>query len=209
MNSKTIKEETKQEETKQEETQQEEVQQEAAEQNSNEQTEENAEQTQPEQDEAKEQTEEPTEEVDELTKAKEEAAANFDKYLRLLAEFDNFRKRTTQEKIERYSDGVRGAVEKILPVADNFERAIDAFEDKESAMYEGIALIQKQLLDVLKSLGVEEVPGAGEPFDPNVHSAVMHIEDENFEENIVAEVFQKGYKLGDKVIRPAMVKVAN
>ncbi len=181
------------------------MQQEAAEQNSNEQTEENAEQTQPEQDEAKEQTEE----VDELTKAKEEAAANFDKYLRLLAEFDNFRKRTTQEKIERYSDGVRGAVEKILPVADNFERAIDAFEDKESAMYEGIALIQKQLLDVLKGLGVEEVPGAGEPFDPNVHSAVMHIEDENFEENIVAEVFQKGYKLGDKVIRPAMVKVAN
>jgi molecular chaperone GrpE len=144
-----------------------------------------------------------------LEAAKAESKANFDKYLRQLSEFENFRKRSNIEKAAMYSNGVRDTVEKLLPVIDNFERAVDAFEDKESSMYEGVAMIQKQFLEIIAALGVEEIAAEGEPFDPNVHAAVMHIEDEKCDENVVVEVFQKGYKLGDRVIRPAMVKVAN
>jgi molecular chaperone GrpE len=144
-----------------------------------------------------------------LEAAKAESKANFDKYLRQLSEFENFRKRSNSEKAAMYSNGVRDTVEKLLPVIDNFERAVDAFEDKESSMYEGVAMIQKQFLEIIAALGVEEIAAEGEPFDPNVHAAVMHIEDEKCDENVVVEVFQKGYRLGDRVIRPAMVKVAN
>lgn len=138
-----------------------------------------------------------------LEKAEKTAKENFDKYLRQVAEFDNYRKRTTAEKAGMYNNGVRDIVEKLLPVIDNFERAVAATQD------EGVAMIQKQFLEIFASVGVEEIPAQGEPFDPNVHQAVMHIEDESCDESVIVEVFQKGYRLGDKVIRPSMVKVAN
>lgn len=155
-----------------------------------------------------EKTEEETLE-EKLVRAEEQVKEAQDKWLRQLAEFENFRKRTNQEKQGMYNNGVRDTVEKFLPVVDNFERAVAATEDKESSTYKGIEMILKQMLDVMKAAGVEEIPAEGEPFDPNIHSAVMHIEDESCDENVVVEVFQKGYKHGDKVIRPAMVKVAN
>ena len=132
-----------------------------------------------------------------------------DRYKRILAEFENFRKRSNSEKTAMYSNGVRDTVEKLLPVIDNFERAVEAADDKEDPMYKGVEMILKQFMEILENLGVKEIPSKGEPFDPNVHSAVMHIDDESCDENVVVEVFQKGYTLGDKVIRPSMVKVAN
>lgn len=144
-----------------------------------------------------------------LVKAEEQVKEAQDKWLRQLAEFENFRKRTNQEKQGMYNNGVRDTIEKFLPVVDNFERAVAATEDKESSTYKGIEMILKQMLDVMKAIGVEEIPAEGELFDPNVHAAVMHIEDESCDDNVVVDVFQKGYKHGDKVIRPAMVKVAN
>lgn len=155
-----------------------------------------------------EKTEEETLE-DKLVKAEEQVKGAQDKWLRQLAEFENFRKRTNQEKQGMYNNGVRDTIEKFLPVVDNFERAVAATEDKESSTYKGIEMILKQMLDVMAAMGVEEIPAEGEAFDPNVHAAVMHIEDESCDENVVVEVFQKGYRHGDKVIRPAMVKVAN
>lgn len=155
-----------------------------------------------------EKTEEETLE-EKLVKAEEQVKEAQDKWLRQLAEFENFRKRTNQEKQGMYNNGVRDTVEKFLPVIDNFERAVAATEDKESSTYKGIEMILKQMLEVMTALGVEEIPAEGEPFDPNVHSAVMHVEDESCDDNVVVEVFQKGYKHGDKIIRPAMVKVAN
>lgn len=162
-------------------------------------------------DEAAQDTEAPKEESPEqrLERAEQEAKDNFDKYIRKVAEFDNFRRRTNAEKAGMYSNGVRDTVEKLLPVIDNFERAVDMSDDKESSLYKGVEMILKQFLEITASLGVEEIPALGEPFDPNVHSAVMHIEDESCDENVIVEVFQKGYKLGDRVIRPSMVKVAN
>ncbi len=158
-----------------------------------------------------ENTEEPVEETIEqkLEKAEALAKENYDKWLRQLAEFENFRKRTNSEKLGMYNNGVRDTVEKILPVLDNFERAVNMSEDKESSTYKGIEMILKQFMEVLKCMGVEEIPAEGEPFDPNVHAAVMHIDDEGCDENVIVEVFQKGYRHGDKVIRPSMVKVAN
>lgn len=158
--------------------------------------------------EASEKSEEETLE-EKLVKAEEQVKEAQDKWLRQLAEFENFRKRTNQEKQGMYNNGVRDTIEKFLPVVDNFERAVAATEDKESSTYKGIEMILNQMLEVMAAIGVEEIPAEGESFDPNVHAAVMHIEDESCDENVVVEVFQKGYKHGDKVIRPAMVKVAN
>lgn len=134
-----------------------------------------------------------------------------DRLLRNMAEFDNFRKRTLTEKASMYDNGVKDTVEKLLPVIDNFERAVSTAteDDKNSNLYKGVEMILKQFLDILDNIGVEEIAGEGQDFDPNVHNAVMHIDDENFGENQVAEVLQKGYKYNDKVIRPSMVKVAN
>ena len=132
-----------------------------------------------------------------------------DKYQRLMAEFENARKRTAKEATQRYDMGAMGVLEKLLPVIDNFERAVEAADDKEDPMYKGVEMILKQFMEILENLGVKEIPSKGEPFDPNVHSAVMHVDDESCDENVVVEVFQKGYTLGDKVIRPSMVKVAN
>ena len=146
---------------------------------------------------------------DKLAAAEAKAKENFDKYLRQVAEFDNYRRRTTAEKASMYSNGVRDTVEKLLPVIDNFERAVDSASDKDDALYKGVEMILKQLREMLASAGVEEIAAEGEPFDPNCHNAVMHIQDEKCDTNVVVEVFQKGYKMGDKVIRPSMVKVAN
>ena len=180
-----------------------------------EQTEETVEKTEVKEENTTEETVETVEENKESTmeekleEAQKQAKDNLDKYIRQLAEFENFRKRSNSEKTAMYSNGVRDTVEKLLPVIDNFERAVEAADDKEDPMYKGVEMILKQFMEILENLGVKEIPSKGEPFDPNVHSAVMHIDDESCDENVVVEVFQKGYTLGDKVIRPSMVKVAN
>ena len=180
-----------------------------------EQTEETVENTEVKEENTTEETVETVEENKESTmeekleEAQKQAKDNLDKYIRQLAEFENFRKRSNSEKTAMYSNGVRDTVEKLLPVIDTFERAVEAADDKEDPMYKGVEMILKQFMEILENLGVKEIPSKGEPFDPNVHSAVMHIDDESCDENVVVEVFQKGYTLGDKVIRPSMVKVAN
>jgi len=144
-----------------------------------------------------------------LEQSKAQAAENLDKYQRTLAEFDNFRKRTAKEKASMYDNGVSDTIEKLLPVIDNFERAVAAPTDKEDGFYKGIVMILKQMQGVLDVLGIEPIETVGETFDPNLHHAVAHTEDENYGENEIAEEMQKGYKYKDKIIRPSMVKVAN
>ncbi|MFV0363756.1 MAG: nucleotide exchange factor GrpE [Suipraeoptans sp.] len=134
-----------------------------------------------------------------------------DKLTRQMAEFDNFRKRTDKEKSRMYEIGVKDVVEKILPVIDNFERGFDGVEgeEKEKPFVQGMDLIYKQLMTMLEDIGVKPIEAVGQPFDPDFHNAVMHVEDENFGENVVAEEFQKGYLYKDTVVRHSMVKVAN
>lgn len=160
-----------------------------------------------------EQTEEtapdPVAELEDKIKALEEAAAkDKDKYLRLLAEYDNFRKRSIQEKDAASANATAKAALEVISVIDNFERAMDA-ECSDENYKKGVEMIYNQFTDVIKKLGVEEIDALGQEFDPNLHNAVNHVEDENFGENTVCQVYQKGYKLGDKVIRCAMVVVAN
>ena len=131
-----------------------------------------------------------------------------DKYMRTLAEYDNYRKRTVKEKESIYPEAKATVAEKFLAVADNLDRALGAAVEKDS-FYEGVEMVKKQLDEVFKALGVEEIRSVGESFDPAFHNAVMHIEDENAGENIIVEEFQKGYRIGDRVIRHSMVKVAN
>ena len=131
-----------------------------------------------------------------------------EKYMRTLAEYDNYRKRTIKEKESIYPEAKAVVVEKFLPVMDNFQRALDSAEEKD-AFYEGVAMVKKQMDEVLASLGVEEISAVGEEFNPELHNAVMHIDDEEKGENMIVEEFQKGYKIGDRVIRHSMVKVAN
>ncbi|MBS5794090.1 MAG: nucleotide exchange factor GrpE [Clostridiales bacterium] len=146
-----------------------------------------------------------------LEKAESSSKDYLDKLQRSMAEFDNFRKRTNVEKASMYENGARDTIEKLLPILDNFERAILSTpeEDKNSAMFKGIDMIFNQMVETFKNMGVEEVAGVGENFDPNIHNAVLHVDDDSFGENVVAEVMQKGYKYKDKIIRPSMVKVAN
>ncbi len=134
-----------------------------------------------------------------------------DKLTRQMAEFDNFRKRTEKEKSQMYEIGAKDIIEKILPVVDNFERGLDAVkeEDKEDPFVQGMEKVYKHLLTTLEGIEVKPIAAVGQPFDPNFHNAVMHVEDENFGENIVAEEFQKGYTYRDSVVRHSMVKVAN
>ena len=131
-----------------------------------------------------------------------------DKYLRLAAEYDNYRKRTTKEKESIYADAKLETVKPFLDVADNLDRAVTQFEEGDPHR-QGMELICKQFAAVLEKLGVTEIEALGQPFDPARHNAVMHVEDESAGENTVVEVFQQGYALGDKVLRFAMVKVAN
>ncbi len=132
-----------------------------------------------------------------------------DKLLRNMAEFDNFRKRTAKEKETMFQNGVADAVSAFLPVLDNLYRAQKSLSEQSDGDANGIEMIIKQFLDIMGSLGVSEIEAEGKPFDPNLHNAVMHIEDEAYDNNTVAEVFTKGYALGERVIRHCMVKVAN
>ena len=134
-----------------------------------------------------------------------------DRVKRQMAEFDNFRKRTEKEKSHMYEVGARDVIEKILPVVDNFERGLAAVpeEKKNDPVIDGMDKIYRQLMTVLADLGVEPIEAVGKEFDPNFHNAVMHVEDEELGENIVAEEFQKGYLYKDTVVRHSMVKVAN
>lgn len=165
---------------------------------------ENPEEKNPEKEEKKEPSKEPSEEE----KLKAENADLRDKYLRLLAEFDNYRKRSVKERAEIYPEATARAVEAFIPLADNFERAAnaDCSDEKYKA---GIMMIMTQLDNAFKKLGIEEINRAGEQFDPALENAVSQIEDDKLGENVVAQVYQKGYKLGDKVIRHATVVVAN
>lgn len=144
--------------------------------------------------------------LEELTKTNTDL---LDRLKRNMAEFDNFRKRTQKEKTQMYDDGVREVVEKILPVIDNFERAIGSFENQEDSVYKGFTMINKQLNDILFSIGVECIESIGTDFSPIYHNAIAHIEDDSFGQNQVIEEMQKGYKYKDKIIRCSMVKVAN
>ncbi len=142
-----------------------------------------------------------------LENAKAELAELNDKYLRVCAEYDNFRKRSAKEREGVYTDAYSDALKEVLPVIDNLERASQYSEPDKVA--EGLSLIFKSAAEMLTKLGVETFGEVGEQFDPNIHNAVMHIEDEEKGENEIIDVFQKGYKKGDKIIRHAMVRVAN
>ena len=144
----------------------------------------------------------------ELEKARKAQAKEHDLYLRLAAEYDNFRKRSRKEKEGLYTDVKAETVAKFLPVYDNLERAL-ANETADEAYKKGVELIMVELKKIMTGLGVEEFGETGDPFDPNAHNAVMHVENEELGENVIAQVFQKGFRIGDKVIRHAVVQVAN
>ena len=139
---------------------------------------------------------------------KTQLAAKEDQFLRLAAEYDNFRRRSAKEKTEAYSKAKADAALAFLPVYDNLERALKQGSADE-AFLKGVEMTMTQLVNVLDSLGIKAIEAEGKPFDPNFHNAVMHIKDENLGENVVAQVFQTGFIMGDKVIRFAMVQVAN
>ena len=134
--------------------------------------------------------------------------AEHDSYLRLAADYDNFRKRTIKEKEQSYGNGKADAIEKLLPVYDNLERALNQPTEDE-AYKKGVEMTMTQLVNIFAGMGVEIFGNVGDAFDPNIHNAVMHLEDESVEENTITQVFQKGFKLGEKIVRFAMVQVAN
>ena len=144
----------------------------------------------------------------ELETLKNNLAEQGDKFLRLAAEYDNYRRRSQKEKESAWADSKAETALAFLPVYDNLERALKQ-ETADEAYKKGVEMTMTQLKDVLTKLGIEEIPALGEAFDPNFHNAVMHVEDENVGDNTIVEVFQAGFKTGDKVIRFAMVKVAN
>ena len=160
--------------------------------------------------------EKPTKEKTKKTKKKkderdEKIEELSDKLLRQMAEFDNFRKRTEKEKSAMYEVGAKAIIEKLLPVIDNFERGFMtvAEEDKEDAFVTGMEMVYKQMLTMLESVDVKVIEAVGQEFNPDLHNAVMHVDDDSVGENIVVEEFQKGYTYRDSVVRYSMVKVAN
>lgn len=147
-------------------------------------------------------------EAPETNPFEEKYNAEHDSLLRLAAEYDNFRKRTVKEKEASYGNGKADAIVKLLPIYDNLERALN--QPTEDAAYKkGVELTMNELVKIFASLGVEIFGAPGDSFDPNLHNAVMHTEDESLGENVIAQVFQKGFKVGDKIVRFAMVQVAN
>ncbi|WP_050697031.1 nucleotide exchange factor GrpE [Anaeromassilibacillus senegalensis] len=152
-------------------------------------------------------------EKEEMQKKLDEAEAALkkqkDQLLRTAAEYDNFRKRTEREKASIYTDATAAAVQEFLPVADNLERALAQQECSVEDLRKGVEMVQAQLMKALEKLGVAEMGAVGEAFNPDIHNAVSHIDDESADENVIAQVFQKGYKMGDKVVRHAVVVVAN
>ena len=150
--------------------------------------------------------------ADDLIKEKDQQIGELtDKYQRLMAEFENVRKRTAKEFVQRYDMGAMGVLEKLLPVVDNFERGLQAVaeEEKDSPFVQGIEQIYNQLMGTLDELGVKAMDAEGKEFDANLHNAVMHVEDEEAGENVVVEELQKGYMYKESVLRHSMVKVAN
>ena len=161
-------------------------------------------------------TEEPTKEKTKKSKKKKDERDErieelSDKLLRQMAEFDNFRKRTEKEKSAMYEIGAKDIVEKLLPVVDNFERGFMtvAEEDREDAFVTGMEMVYKQLMTMLETVGVKPIESVGQEFNPDLHNAVMHVEDETVGDNIIVEEFQKGYTYRDSIVRYSMVKVAN
>ena len=157
---------------------------------------------------AEEAVEETAEETVEVNPWEEKYNAERDAHLRCAAEYDNFRKRTIKEKEASYGNGKADAVAKMLPIYDNLERALQQ-ETSDAAYKKGVEMTMNELLKIFTSLGVEVFGNVGDAFDPNLHNAVMHIENEELPENSISAVFQKGFKIGDKVVRFAMVQVAN
>ncbi len=150
----------------------------------------------------------PVEETVEVNPWEEKYNAEHDSFLRLAADYDNFRKRTVKEKEASYGNGKADTIGKLLPIYDNLERALN--QPTEDAAYKkGVEMTMNELVKIFAGLGVEIFGNVGDSFDPNLHNAVMHIDDESLEENTISQVFQKGFKIGDKVVRFAMVQVAN
>lgn len=150
----------------------------------------------------------PKSQQEELEALKQDLSGWEDKFLRLAAEYDNYRRRSQKEKESAWTDAKAETAAAFLPVYDNLERALKQ-ETTDEAYKKGVEMTMTQFKEVLAKLGLEEIPALGESFDPNLHNAVMHVEDENAGENTIVEVFQAGFKSGDKVLRFAMVKVAN
>ncbi len=150
----------------------------------------------------------PVEETPEVNPFEEKYNQEREAHLRLAAEYDNFRKRTAKEKEQSYLNGKSDAVEKLLPVYDNLQRALNQ-ETADAAFKKGVEMTMNELVKILTGLGVEIFGKAGEEFDPNLHNAVMHTDDESLGENVISQVFQQGFKIGEKVVRFAMVQVAN
>ncbi|MBO5936367.1 MAG: nucleotide exchange factor GrpE [Clostridia bacterium] len=138
-----------------------------------------------------------------------ELAASKEAHIRTLAEYDNYRKRTAKEKENTWVDAKAVCITELLPMLDNFDRALGVTDSDFESYKKGVEMIYQGFCETLKKLGVEAFGEEGDEFDPNFHSAVMHVDDESLGENVLAQVFSKGYKLGEKVLRPAMVKVAN
>ena len=149
-----------------------------------------------------------TAETPEVNPFEEKYNAEHDSFLRLAAEFDNFRKRTVKEKEQSYGNGKADAIVKLLPIYDNLERALNQ-PTEDTAYKKGVELTMNEQVKIFTGLGVEIFGSVGDSFDPNLHNAVMHTEDEGLGENVIAQVFQKGFKVGDKIVRFAMVQVAN
>lgn len=147
-------------------------------------------------------------EEDAINEAEAKAAEYLDRWQRLMAEFDNYRKRSEKEKSDSYDYAVSNTVAEMLPIIDNFERALKV-ESSDKALYAGVEMIYKQIMGVLEKLHVTPIEAIGKEFDPNFHNAIMHIDDESLGENIIAEELQKGYVFKEKVIRHSLVKVAN
>ena len=154
-------------------------------------------------------SEETSKNDDALSKKDEELKTLNDKYLRLLAEYDNFKKRTVKEKEAIYVDAAADAIKELLGVLDNLQRALDSIDDKEGSVYKGVEMVLKQTEGIFEKMGVKEIDAVGNEFDPSLHNAVMHIDDESIADNTVVEEFQKGYTYKDKVLRYSMVIVAN
>ena len=148
------------------------------------------------------------EETPEVNPFEEKYNAEHDAHLRLAAEYDNFRKRTAKEKENSYTNGKADAIEKLLPVYDNLSRALQQ-ETADAAYKKGVEMTMNELVKILGSMGVEIFGAVGDAFDPNLHNAVMHTEDEAVAENTITQVFQQGFKMGEKIVRFAMVQVAN
>ena len=149
------------------------------------------------------------EQVEQMELAAKQLESVKDQFVRLTAEYDNYRKRTAKEKDNLYQDAKADTIKEFLAVYDNLERAVATEGDEDSPHKKGLEMIFHQYQEILKKLGVTEIEAQGQPFDPEKHNAVMHIDDENLGENVVSQVFQAGFLLGDKVIRHAIVQVAN